>query len=84
MDFIIEERSRILGQHKSHFCIDGRLPYWVIPHGFSIFLNASLEVSAERTHTQGRSYELFASLEEACEAIHSRRQIDSHRYHAYY
>lgn len=81
---MIEERSRILGESENQFVMDGRLPFYVIPHSFSIFLTVSPEVSAARIHGEARQAESFASLEHAADGIRARRAAEDDRYMKYY
>jgi predicted cytidylate kinase len=84
IDFMLEERSRKLGESEDQFVMDGRLPFYVIPHSFSIFLTVSPEVSAARIHGDFRETESFGSLEEAADDIRARIAAEDERYMKYY
>jgi predicted cytidylate kinase len=84
IDFMLEERSRKLGESEDQFVMDGRLPFYVIPHSFSIFLTVSPEVSAARIHGDFRETESFSSLEEAADDIRARIAAEDERYMKYY
>jgi predicted cytidylate kinase len=84
IDFMLEERSRKLGESEDQFVMDGRLPFYVIPHSLSIFLTVSPEVSAERIYGDFRETESFASFEEAANDIRARITAEDIRYMKYY
>ena len=48
IDFMLEERTRELGEKEDNFVMDGRLPWYVIPHSCKIFLTVSPELAVDR------------------------------------
>lgn len=79
-----DEYQKRLGREQDNFVIDGRLSFHFIPHSLKVFLDARLEVRAERVFRDERKAEHFHSLEDAKRALLERERSDAHRYQSYY
>lgn len=79
-----DEYQRKLGKREDDFVIDGRASFFFIPHSVKVYLDARLEVRAQRVYRDEKRQERFASLEQARAALAERERSDTKRYKKYY
>jgi len=86
IDAILDERQKQFGLTEDNFIIDGRLPFYFIPHALKIFLTIDPEEAGRRilNDTSRSGVESHGSLEEAAENIKIRRTSENERYMKYY
>jgi len=79
-----DEYQKRLGEKEDNFVIDGRTSFHFIPHSFKIYLDARLEVRADRVFKSERATETFKNIEETKLALVERETSDTLRYKKYY
>lgn len=83
MDLLIDAKLEHIEAEEDHYVIDSHLAFYFVPSGFSVYLDISLETSAERVYADRtatvrvKSGDSMTSLEEARERTHKR--IENHR-----
>ncbi|MDJ0961475.1 MAG: nucleoside monophosphate kinase [Acidimicrobiia bacterium] len=85
IDRAIDARSREMGESRDNFIIDARLAWYFIPHSIKVFLDVSLEVSAQRIFGDHRGSETEnIDLQATMHNIERRAASESKRYDDYY
>ena len=86
IDKLLDERTKLLGETKDNFIIDGRLAFHYIPHAFKIFLTVPPEEAAKRIyHDESRAgVESHVDIADTIQNIRTRRVSEDTRYMEYY
>jgi len=85
IDVELDNRLKALGETKDNFVVDGRLTAFFIPKAqIRIFLDANVQVRAQRILKDRRKQEKNASLKEAIANIKKREESEKKRYKKYY
>lgn len=85
IDHEIDAYAKKLGETEDNFIIDTRLGFHFIPPAIKIFLDASLDIRAQRVFKDQRPSEKAAqTVAEMKKAIQTREQSEIKRYQKYY
>ncbi|MBN1792869.1 cytidylate kinase family protein [Candidatus Woesearchaeota archaeon] len=83
-DKLVDDYMKALGEKEDDFIIDARLGYHFIPHSVKVFVDADVDVRAERVFRLERSGERFAKVADAKKSIQMRMKMDQKRYEKIY
>lgn len=85
IDLELDNRLKELGKAKDNFVVDGRLTAFFIPKAqMRIFLDANVQVRAQRILKDRRKQEKNTSLKDAIANIKKREESEKKRYKKYY
>ena len=89
IDFILDDRQRVLWEEKDDFIIDARLAWHFIPRSFKVYLTVDDQIGASRiiqdsTNPLRHSTDVHSSLTEAIETTKARRESETKRYLSLY
>ncbi len=81
-DIIDSESKRIAAEKKGeNIVFDSRMAWFFVPESFKVFMKVKDTVAAERVFTgENRTSESYSSVEEACEALKKRSEIERERF----
>jgi CMP/dCMP kinase len=84
IDEELDQRQIELGNKKENFIIDGRLSWHFIPKSIKIFIDARLDIRAERIYHDTVRREHNVSLETTKKKLKERENSEQKRYKEYY
>ena len=88
IDKQLDNRQVKLGKEENNFIIDGRLSFHFIPNSIKIFIDAKLEIRAQRIlrdiRNNVRTTENSKTLQEQIDSIKKRESSEKLRYKQYY
>ena len=88
IDKQLDDRQVKLGKEENNFIIDGRLSFHFIPNSIKIFIDAKLEIRAQRIlgdiQNNVRITENAKNLQEQIDSIKKREDSERLRYKQYY
>jgi CMP/dCMP kinase len=79
-DHMVDNYMVEMGKKEDNIVVDGRVAFLMIPRSIKVFIDAELEVRAERIFKDNREREKFKSMEEAIQKTKERQESDERRY----
>lgn len=79
-DKFVDEYLTKLGETEDNIVVDARLGFYFIPKSVKVYVDASLEIRAQRIFQDKRSDEKYSKLSDAKRKIELRQKSDITRY----
>ncbi len=84
IDNVLDNKLKEYENKSGRFLFDSRLAWHFVPSSFSVYIKVSTVTAAERIMGEGRSSEVYKSLDEAVESINARHESELSRYKTLY